>query len=192
MKRNVRTLFAFFVVLSLAAPLGAQNQSGRGVEQSSFGGEEVPGVPFIKHPASIPESVLQILRQDEVVKSCLSDTTPTPDAPFASWFVASQIHLDGPQQADLIVLPSPRDHHPDYLCLHSVEGFSRFWIFRKTGEGYELILTTGGLGVEVAKTRHAGRRDLESVNPIAGVITIVTFCFDGKIYRKCRTQRQSQ
>ena len=76
MKRN--GVLLFLLSLSLALPLESQNSSLKEQEQSGFGGEEVPGVPFIKRPIVVPDSVLQILKGDETVKSCLVNNVPSP------------------------------------------------------------------------------------------------------------------
>lgn len=174
---------------------GAQNFGGGEQEQSSFGGEEVPGVPFIKRPVAVPDTVLQILREDETVKSCLVANVPSPETPLASWFVASEVHLGGRQERDLMVLPSPRERQPDYLCFHSVEGFTRFWVFRLTHHRYQLALNTAAFGIEIAKKRHFGYRDIETASPsFAGrFTTTVTFHFDSTQYQEYRSEtRESQ
>jgi hypothetical protein len=195
MQQQALSLIAVFLFLGLPLPMESQNSVPPDQEQSSFGGEEVPGVPFIKRPVSVPDSVLQILKADKIVKSCSGDNVPNPEAPFGSWFVASEVHLDGPKQRDLIVLPSPGAHQPNYVCFHSVGSFGWFWVFRQTDERYQLVLKTMSFGIGVAKTRHLGYRDIRTVSPSAAgkFITTVTFGFDGKSYQEYgRKIRESQ
>jgi hypothetical protein len=180
------TLLHVLLLLAFTLPLYAQS-SGRAVEreQSTFGGEEVQGVPFIKHRVTIPAAVLEILKQDGTVKGCLRDNEPTADKPFASWFVASEIHLDGRDERDLVVLPNPR-WQPGYGCFYSASGIQWFWIFRRTAAQYQLVLTTPGNGISILQGTHAGHRDIQSVivGSAGRFITTVTYRFDGNRYQE--------
>jgi hypothetical protein len=177
---------AALLLLIVALPLQSQDSSGTlEPEQSSFGGEEVPGIRFIKHPVSIPYAVLEILRQDETVKGCLRENEATPDKPFNSWFVASTVHLDGPDERDLVVLPNP-DWQPGYGCFYSASGIQWFWIFRRTPKQYQLVLTTPGNGILILQDNHADHRDIQSgtIGSAGRFVTTTTYRFDGTRYRK--------
>lgn len=176
---------ALWLLLTLAFPIQSQNPRSKAEdEQSIFGGEEVPDVPFIKHQVAIPQVVLQILEQDATVKSCLTDNAPTPDIPFSSWFVASEVHLDGQNERDLVVLPNPR-WQPSYGCFHSASGIQWFWIFQKSGEQYRLLLTIPGNGIEILHEKHAGHRDIrnDTIGSAGRYITTVRYRFDGTRYQ---------
>jgi hypothetical protein len=169
-------------LLSLPCRIESQNTGGVDREQTTFGGDEVPGVQFIKRPVSIPDSVLDILKRDDSVKACLAENAKIQ---VASWFVASEIRLGGNLEHDLVVLPSPRADQPDYGCFHSAEGFTSFWVFRGTEGHYELLLKTAGLAIEIKKSRHQGYRDIETGSPSAiKFIYTVSFRFDGKQYKE--------
>jgi len=179
-------LIALFLLSTFGLPLQSQSPDEPAEpEQSSFGGEEVPGIPFIKRPASIPPAALQILKQDDTVKGCLRDNEATADKPFVSWFVASEVHLDGQRERDLVVLPNPR-WQPGYGCFYSASGIRWFWIFRKTGEQYNSVLTTTGNGIEILQDKHAGFRDIRSgtIGSAGRFLTTVIFHFDGKQYQE--------
>jgi hypothetical protein len=185
--RTTAPLTVVLLLLTFALSLQAQNSSKAAEpEQSSFGGEEVPGIPFIKRPVSVPDSVLQLLKKADTVKGCLSDNEPTPDKPFSSWFVASEVHLGGRSERDLVVLPSPRAGQPDYGCFHSASGIQSLWVFRQTGGQYRLVLTTVGNGIDIMKIRHNGYRDIQSVTVgrAGRFITTITFHFDGGQYQR--------
>jgi len=173
--------------LLLALPV--LSQVSKQPEQSSFGGEDVPGIPFIKKPVSIPPAVLEILKNDDTVKVCLDDNKPTSETPFSSWFVASTVHLDGQQERDLVVLPNP-DWQPGYGCFYSASGIQWFWIFRETDADYKLLLTTPGNGIQILRNKHAGHRDIRSgtIGSAGRFITTVLYRFDGSRYRKFHEQ----
>src|SRR5579871_1260548 len=62
----------------------------------------------LTHPVPVPESVVQILARDKIVAACMKDHQMSPGKSLASWFVGSEIHLNGTSEADMIVLPSSR------------------------------------------------------------------------------------
>src|SRR5216684_1587669 len=74
----------------------------RGQEQSQFSVELVP----IRRPVSLSGAALSVLSHDERVASCLESLGLRPEQLPADWFTASEIHLDGPGERDLIVSPS--------------------------------------------------------------------------------------
>jgi hypothetical protein len=125
----------------------------------------------------------------------MGNNVATAESPFASWFVASEVHLAGPQQRDLIVLPSPEVHQPDYMCFHSAGSFQCFWVFRASHGPYQLVLKTFAFGIDVAQARRHGYRDILTVSPSdAGkFLTTVTFRFDGTHYQEYgRQTRESR
>jgi hypothetical protein len=74
-------------------------------EQSAFGIDEA--VPIVR-PVTLPRAALDALSRDERVASCLEDERLSVKELTASWFVASEIHLDGRNETDLVVLPGGR------------------------------------------------------------------------------------
>ncbi len=155
-------------------------------EQSTFGAEEVPGVPFVTRPVSIPEPVVQILKDEVSVKSCLSYNPLLPGHSLASWFTGSEIHLHGPGESDLVVVPIPRAHEPDYGCFHSAEGIAWFWVFRQSNGRYQLALSIFSNGLDILETRNNGYRNIQAITASGAgrSLTTMTFRFDGKSYQE--------
>lgn len=179
-------MFLLLFLLSSASQSESQKIGRVHQEQTTFGGEEVPGIPFIKRPAPVPNSVLNILKEDRDVKACSADNPPTVKVPLALWFVASEVHLGGNREQDLVVLASPRVNQPDYACFHTAGGFTSFWVFRvERGNSY-LLLRTIAFGIAIKKSRHQGYRDIETGSPSSAgrFITTVSFRFDGKRYEE--------
>jgi hypothetical protein len=194
MRATVLLTVVFLLLTSVPAPQSQDSGKPGGAEQSSFGGEEVPGIPFIKRPVSIPPAVLQILKQDETVKGCLSENEPTPEKHFASWFVAATVHLGGPSERDLVVLPNPRANSPDFGCFHSASGIQSIWLLRQIGRQYRLVLATTANGINILPDRHAGLRDIRSgtIGSAGRFITTVIFHFDGSQYQKYHEETTEQ
>jgi hypothetical protein len=90
----------------------------------------------------------------------------TPEQAPASWFLASAVHLNGPDEVDLIVLPNVPDiaksGNPGG-CLLSANG-GAFWVL---GPGiasgrYGLLLATYAGRLEVLSSRTNGYRDIQT------------------------------
>jgi len=179
-------LSTLFLLCCFALPLDSQTGQAREQEQSSFGGEEVAGIPFLQRPVRLPRAVLQILKEEATVKGCLTSNGLPLDHPIASWFVAATVHLGGPDERDLVVLPNPRSHTPDFLCFHSASGIQSIWLFRRIGKQYHLVLTTTGNGISILPDRHFGFRDIQSgtIGSAGRLVTTVIFHFDGNQYQE--------
>src|SRR5258708_39479065 len=68
-------------------------------EQTGFGAEQ-----RVRHPVALPSDVLDVLRKNgEVQRACLK-RVGSPDRIPASWFTASQIHLNNDKLPDLVVM----------------------------------------------------------------------------------------
>lgn len=159
--------------IAMLVSTGGQAQSvrtkARPLEQAVFGLENE-----VNRPVNVPEGALQILRTDTEVLRCLKQNQ-TPNHVSASWFVASEIHLNGPEGIDLVV-------QPKNTCLFGAN-IGPFWVFRNTPQGYRMVLTTRALGLEVLRSRTKGYRNIRGVRATATNTVSVLFRFDGHKYR---------
>ena len=162
---------------------GALGKTGK--EQTSFDADPSSQVT---RPVSLPGSVLQILAQDSEVAACRKENPVPSEASLASWFVASEIHLDGADEADLVVLPLAQGNL--LMCFHSVEGIGWFWVFRQVGAHYELVLKAAGLGLVIRDVRHHGYRDIQSGFAFGTHSSQTTYRFENGEYRKYRSESQ--
>ena len=136
-------------------------------EQTVFDAEPDSGEMHVKRPVEIPDSALQVLRDGLTggVFNCLKARGATPEQAPASWFIASAVHLNGPEEVDLIVLPNaPSVAKPTNPggCMLPAHG-GRFWVL---GPGiasgrYELLLATVGLRLEILNSRTNRYRDIQ-------------------------------
>src|SRR5215469_9911234 len=99
-------------------------------EQTNFGVED-----DFENPIAIPSVALESLRTsrnaDDLIQMCAeNEGVPVEKVP-ASWFVASEIHLNRSASSGLIV----RGEHP---CLGGAH-IAQFWILAKTKTGYEIV-----------------------------------------------------
>ena len=163
----------FILILSLlilvCSTYAQTSQKTAHAEQTRFGLEEP-----IDRPASIPEDVLKILRQDSDVTTCELEAGSRDRIP-ATWYEASRIHLDGTNRADLIVKAKN-------ACLMG-PNLGPFWVFRKTAGGHDLVLSTVAVGVQILKNKTNGLRDIR----IGAIVNLqpsyVTYRFDGHAYQ---------
>jgi hypothetical protein len=184
---RTRVMLMTCLVICLQGTTRSQKPNRAGhLEQASFGAEEVPFKPLVKRPVPLPDLVLQILKVDDGVKSCLEYNPLAPDQLLSSWFIGSEIHLGGPHETDLVVLPSPRGEQS--VCFHSAEGIGWFWVFRQASRNYQLVLQASGNGLDILKTRTNAYRDIQAVTATraGGLLTTITFQFDGRRYRESR------
>jgi hypothetical protein len=155
-------------------------------EQSEFG-IELEAVP-VQRPVTLPRAALDALGEDERVASCLENEGVSPEKLPLNWFVASQIHLDGPNEIDLIVLPG--DRLPDTpageispnACLVGANT-AQMWVLRDTHHGFKLVLSQIGLGMDVLATRTNGLRDIEIGAVVGGYADSIDYKFDGESYK---------
>jgi hypothetical protein len=138
-------------------------------EQSTFGLEDPP----ITKPIAIPGEVLQILRTDKIVQNHLNEGQTPADIP-ASWFEGSQIHLDGSDELDLVVVPK------NGLLFGANVG--PIWVFHKTAKGYDEVLSISVHDLRVLKTKWKGFREIQVYSMTAVTVTTEIFRFDGQRY----------
>jgi hypothetical protein len=146
-----------------AGPSGAYRwEETTGDEQSDFSSNDENW----NRPAKVPEEVLEVLR---------TISGASPDELPSEWLLASEIHLDGPIETDLVVMGIR-----GLRGAHAVP----FWIFRRTAESYQLILSTGGDGLRVSQTKWNGYRTIQTFNLTGIAITTASFRFDGHQYTR--------
>jgi len=166
-------LFAVSMYEMAAQVPGAEMTRQR--EQLSFSMEQEI-VPIVK-PATLPEGALRALEKDADIVFCMKNENLSPSQLPSSWFVGSQIHLDGPDEIDLIVLPNLTAN----TCFVGPYT-AKFWVLRMTGKGYELALSVHTHGLEVLKSSWKGYRDIETTVSTLNGTTTTLFRFDGKQY----------
>lgn len=154
---------------TVAAPVQSVHERPR--KQLSFSMEEKP-----ERPVMVPEDVMQILRRDESNRSIAQGDPP------ASWFVASELYLNDDDLPDLIVMPA----NPRLLGAN----IGPFWVFRKTPQGYQLVLSESAFVLDVLNTRTNSYRDIRLIALTAKEKFTVTYKFNGSAYRPGRSSQE--
>jgi len=139
-------------------------------EQTHFSAED----EAVKHPVTVPDEVLGILRRDRLVQNVLKGESIAPEKLLTTWFSASEITLGGPGEKDLIVEAEE---------LLRGANIDTFWVFIDTDHGYELALTIPVHDLIVKSARTNGYRDLEALAATAVTVTTASFRFDGHEYK---------
>ena len=173
---TVHVLTFVLIGALVAATAEPQQKKSAAHEQTRFGLEEA-----VLHPVPLPQAVLTILKDDDEVRSsrCVSEDDQA-SAISASWFEASQIHLDGPEEVDLLVKAKSG-------CLFGAN-IGPFWIFRGTPNGYKLVLNVSALGVDLLRTKTNGLRDVSAGAVAGGEAVSVTFKFYGQKYEQSQAE----
>jgi hypothetical protein len=141
----------------------------------------------VRHPVKLPRNALNALGKDERVASCLEESGLSPQDLPANWFVASEVHLDGPGESDFVVLPglldAPNGEISQNVCLFGANT-AQMWVLRKVQNQYLLVLSEIALDLEILHTRTNGLLDIQ-VGAVVGVAYAdsITYKFDGSTYR---------
>lgn len=151
-------------------------------EQTSFGADS----GFLSKPLDIPFGALQIVSDalHRGTVACLKGHGITPEQVPGSWFAASEIHLAGPEEVDLVVQPNlpkmaaheiPPDSAEAAGCLLGAN-VGPFWVIRKNPSGrYSLLLATSVLSLEVLDSKANFYRDIQTVACTAVTCTTVLY-----------------
>jgi hypothetical protein len=180
MKRSVLGLI-LELVLTTTAAYAWQNDRSRLREQRSFSVEQ--DLLPVRKPVKLSEPALLALETDAAVLSCMKDQSPPDKQPEQAWFQASQIHLNSPNETDLIV-STAGSKSPCFMAPYA----ARFWVLQKRGEGYQLVLATDAHDLSVLGTKTNHYRDIEtSVSNLHGTATTLSR-FDGHRYKSVGTR----
>lgn len=146
--------------------LGTEAQRGsKPHQQLHFSAED----ENVQRPADIPQDAWKILQKDSDVQNVLENENLTAEQLPRSWFLASTVHLDGPQENDLLVIAN------DKLAGGNVV---TFWLFMQTPKGMKLVLNAPAHDLFIKSSRSHGHRDI-----IMGGMTAVILRYDGNQYR---------
>jgi hypothetical protein len=139
-------------------------------EQVQFSAED----EGVKQSVSIPPDAWSILKKDSSVLEVLASQNLQPDQLPASWFVASEVHLDGPNRRGLVVIGKG---------MLQGANVTTFWVFTQGPNGLKLVLTLPAHDLSIKSTWTKGYRDIQTTMMTAGRVSTATLRFDGKEYR---------
>lgn len=155
-------------------------------EQTVFSADTIPGQQQVSKPVEVPDAALQVLR-DTLSRSainCIKNVNQfTPDQVSASWFVGSEIHLNGPEELDLIVQPKDMQQSPSpNRCLFGAHVVP-FWVLRNKDGRYTMLLETYADALQVLNSRTNWYRDIQTFSTTATTHTSILYKMDVAQYQ---------
>jgi hypothetical protein len=171
-----RALAAALIVSLLGFAASACSAQIR--EQHAFGAED----KSVEHPFTLPRNILDILAGDDEVKNALVNENIAPGNLPASWFLASEVHLAGPNERDVVVIGR---------CPVCGANIVPFWAFRPAANGYQQIFCGGGLHLEIEGHRTNGYLDIKTGFVAQQKPRSALWRFDGKTYQLSPDKRRS-
>jgi hypothetical protein len=167
--RSPLVLILFINFLAGAASIfSAQHTPNQ--EQRVFAAE---GESF-KLPFTLPKSILDLLSRYEMVTDSLEEKNIPPEQLPGSWFLASEVHLAGPKENDVVVMGQ---------CPVCGANVAPFWLFRPSNRGYELLMFGRGLALRIIDHRTNGYLDIETSMVMTQKPWTGIWRFDGKKYQ---------
>jgi hypothetical protein len=180
-------LTAVSAVIALTAFAGgvfvAQGQTLRPVREQLYFTEEQP----LQHPTTLSPDVLKVLLERKEVKEGMRFANSSEWNDPAKLFHASEVHLDGSDEIDLVVIGiRPLSRHSLSLRELYSYGFSDdngwFWVVGSARKNPKVILFAGCNSLEVMNSRTNGYRDIAAWSP-ARETTNTIYHFDSKEYK---------
>jgi hypothetical protein len=129
----------------------------------------------LERPIALPEVVVDLLMNDEIVvrsQSCMKKIATLSQIP-SSLFLASEVHLDGTDQSDFVILGTS--------CLLGAN-IAPFWIVRKNPDGFRIILSWVSHDLDILPTMTHGYHDVRLSSLTAKTVSTVICKFDGQKY----------
>lgn len=131
----------------------------------------------VEGQVQIPEDVLAILRQNEMVQALLEDEKLSAEKLPQAWFSAYAIHLSNPSQVDFVVVGEG-----PFLGAN----VTTFWVYCSTPHGHELVLAAPAHDLVVKRARWKGYREIELTSATAVGFSSVLLRWDGRKYAAYR------
>ncbi len=170
------TLLSVVIVLSSWTQVVASRQKVRQRDEQVTFSVEQP----LDYSVALPKDVLQTLRQDERVQTCLEDGDTNPANISASWFAAATVNLNHDKLPDLVV----KAQRP---CLFGAN-IGPFWIFHRLGRSYKLVLSVSTLELSVLKTTANSFRNIQTSSASAVQVFTRIYKFNGRRYEEAEFQ----
>jgi hypothetical protein len=155
---------AAIVVLAVVSVLGAEPEQVR----FSAGDESV------ERPIRIPDEIVEILKNDGGVRQVLESEHLAPGKLPMSWFAASEVHLAGPKEKDIVVVGVGKLKRANVAA---------FWVFRPMHLGYEVLLTAIEHDLTITEERWKGYRIIKTSAVTATSLRSAAYRFEGGQYK---------
>jgi hypothetical protein len=151
--------------------LGANAAVAQAGAVAVFGLEEK-----VEHPVPLPSSVLRTLRADKsnqvLFEACPSRAALQQIPP--DWFVAANVDLRKGDHSGLVV-------KSESGCLWGAN-IGPFWVFRRTTNGYDLVLSESGDSLAILDGFANGYRKIRLTRATGTQVLAVVYEFRGQKY----------
>lgn len=171
-------LLAVFLFIAIAISAQVRNPQNAGApvlpqkeEQNLFFGNQE-----LDDPVPLPADIFQLLLARREVKDALRGTDASAANDPAKLFQAAEVHLSGPDRADLLV-----------MSLFRATGAKNtwFWIVRTTPRPTVLLFLDAD-SVEVKDRKTNGYRDIDAEVLSPSRTSLRLYKFDGRTYKLTR------
>jgi hypothetical protein len=143
----------------------------------------IPKADPFEHQVPIPPAVLEVLLNDDSVKSSVARMTDYQRDKPSELFFASEARLGRPDEIDYIVGGMPP------LCGASSDFY---WVVRPTAQKPEVVLVAGGKAIEFMVSRSHGYRDIRTVGGTIWILEENLYRFNGKEYKLWKKRSESR
>jgi hypothetical protein len=162
--------FAIILVMaSLGFPAAEREESNVAHEQTIF----TEGGP-LQRSVPLSADVLKVLLATKEAKQGLAFVGESQQSNVTQLFRASEVHLSGPKEVDLVVIGVPPMAGVDH---------GWFWLVRSARKNPEILLFAGGDSLELMESRTLGYRDIRSVLPLASETHFSVYHYDDEYYK---------
>jgi len=155
---------AAMAVLAVLSAFGAEPEQVR----FSAGDESVT------RPIRVPDEIVEILKNDGAVRQVLESEHLSAGRLPMSWFAASEVHLGGPKEKDIVVVGIGKLKRAN---------LTTFWVFRPMHLGYEVLLSASEHDLTVTDEPWKGYRIIKTSAVTATSIRGASYRFEGGQYK---------
>ncbi|HXN49495.1 MAG TPA: hypothetical protein VN893_22780 [Bryobacteraceae bacterium] len=132
------------------------------------------GDESVEHAIHLPDEVVAILKNDGAVRQVLESEHLSAGHLPMSWFAASEVHLAGPKEKDIVVVGMGKLKRA---------GLTTFWVFRPRYPGYEVLLSATEHDLTVTDERWKAYRIIKTSAVTATSIRSAAYRFEGGQYK---------
>lgn len=148
------------------------SQKGKRVpstEQTEFSCES-----DFEHPVPLNASAMKALANEKSFADLVKQEELSADVEPEKWFTASEVHLSGPAEPDLVVMGT-----------HLARGAytSAFWVLRKSPDGYRVVFRDDAHDLQLLEPRTNGLRNILTAVPTLRYVSTAEYEFDGITYK---------
>ncbi len=146
---------------------------------SAFGAEPEQvhfsaGDETVERAIQVPDEIMAILRNDGGIRQFLESEHLSAAHLPVSWFAASEVHLAGPKEKDIVVVGIGKLKRA---------GLTTFWVFRPMHLGYEVLLSAIEHDLTVTDERWKGYRIIKTSAVTPTSIRSAAYRFEGGQYK---------